>query len=368
MRSNLLITFFLCGTLSFAQKVNDLKFVDAQELEILGRAFDNTEGLYGRLPLDMKNEYREELWYLGANTAGVAVRFSSNAKALGAKWSLLNDFSMNHMASTGIKGIDLYVLNNEKWHYLGTSRPNGKQSSSLIISNMEGIEKEYLAYLPLYDAATALEFGCDSAAFISKPKQNILRSYKVTNNKPIVFYGTSIVQGGCASRPGMIHTSIIGRALQSDVINLGFSGNARCDKSMLKTLQRIDAKTYVLDFLPNCTIEMVKDSAEYFISNLAKAKPDAEIYLVENINFPTAIADTKNAKELQEENAQLYAIYERLKKNHKNLIYIKTDEIIGTDGESTVDGVHLTDLGFMRFAENLLKYIQNGLLRRSSSQ
>ena len=358
MKINLLIVFSLYGILSFAQTIDDLKFVDAQELEILGRAFDHTEGLYGRLPLDMKDEYREELWYLGANTAGVAIRFSSNAHALGAKWSLQNNFSMNHMASTGIKGIDLYVLENGKWHYLGTGRPNGKESSSLIISNMNGAEREYLAYLPLYDAAVSLEFGCDSSACISKPQQNVLRSHKISETKPIVFYGTSIVQGGCASRPGMVHTSIISRTLQTDVINLGFSGNARCDKSMLKTLERTDAKAYILDFLPNCTLQMVKDSSEYFISHLAKAKPGAKIYIIENPNFPAAIADLKNAKELKAENEELYAIYKRLKKDHKNLIYIKKDKIIGQDGEATVDGVHLTDLGFMRLAENLLKYIR----------
>lgn len=355
---NLFIVFFLCATGLFAQKTDHLKFVSAQELELLGRAFDNTEGLYGRLPLDMKDEYREVLWNLGKNTSGVAVRFSSNAKVLGVKWSVLNDFSMAHMASTGIKGIDLYVLENGKWHYLGIGRPVGEQFASVIIGNMEGAEREYLAYLPLYDAATSLEFGCDSSAFISKPKQEVLRSYKVTGLPPIVFYGTSIVQGGCASRPGMVHTSIIGRALQTDVINLGFSGNARCDKSILKTLQRIDAKAYILDFLPNCNLQMIKDSAEYFIYNLAEAKPEAVIYLVENLNFPPAIASTKVARELKEENEELYAIYEKLKKQYKNLVYIKTDNILGTDGEATVDGVHLTDLGFMRFAEHLLKYIK----------
>ena len=354
---NLLIAFSLFGLWSSAQTPNNLKFVDAQDLEILGRAFDNTEGLYGRLPSDMKNEYREELWNLGANTAGVAVRFSANAEKLWVKWSLQNDFSMHHMPATGIKGIDLYILENEKWRYAGTARPSGKQSSSLIIGNMEGFEREFLAYLPLYDAAIDVQFGCDSSAFIAKPKQNVLRSYKTTGAKPIVFYGTSIVQGGCASRPGMVHTSIIGRTLQIDVINLGFSGNARCDKSMLKTLERIDAAAYVLDFLPNCTLQMVKDSSEYFISNLAEAKPDTKIYIVENINFPVTVADTKTAKELKEKNRELYAICEQLKNKHKNLIYIKSDDLIGFDGEATVDGVHLTDLGFMRFAENLLKHI-----------
>ena len=362
---NLLIIFSLCSIFSFAQTVSELKFVDALNLEILGRAFDNTSGAYGRLPSDMQSQYRKELWELGMCTAGVAVRFSSDATVLGAKWTLLGNYTMAHMAATGQHGLDLYVLDNGKWRYLGTGIPNNNTTnlSAILIDEMEGVEKEYLLYLPLYTGATKVEIGCEQSATISKPKENVLRSHKEMGYQPIVFYGTSILQGGCASRPGMAHTSIIGRALQTDVINLGFSGNAKCDKSILETMKRIDAKAYMLDFVPNMQIDtwasgttLFTDSAETFIAGLAAAKPEATIYIVEHQNSPVIVVPA-HKETIDKHNKALLAIYNRQKVNHSNLVYIKSDGIIGNDGEGSVDGTHLTDLGFMRLAENLLKYL-----------
>ena len=362
---NLSIVFSLCAMFSFAQTVNELKFVDALDLEILGRAFDNTSGAYGRLPSDMQSQYRAELWELGKCTAGVAVRFSSNATVLGAKWTLLGNYTMAHMAATGQHGLDLYVLDNGKWRYLGTGIPDNNTTSlsAILIDEMEGVEREYLLYLPLYTGASKVEIGCNQSAAIEKPKQNILRSHKEMSYQPIVFYGTSILQGGCASRPGMAHTSIIGRALQTDVINLGFSGNAKCDKSMLETMKRIDAQAYMLDFVPNMQIDtwesgttLFADSAKTFITGLAAAKPGATIYIVEHQNSPVIVVPEHKAT-IKKHNDALFAIYNTLKETYTNLVYIKSDGIIGDDGEGSVDGTHLTDLGFMRLAENLLKYL-----------
>ena len=362
---NLLIVFILCAMFSFAQAISDLKFVDAQNLEVLGRAFDNTSGAYGRLPSDMQSQYRADLWELGKCTAGVAVRFSSNATVLGAKWTLLGNYTMAHMAATGQHGLDLYVLDNGKWRYLGTGIPNNNTTnlSAILIDEMEGVEREYLLYLPLYTGATKVEIGCEQSATISKPKQNVLRSHKAMSYKPFVFYGTSILQGGCASRPGMAHTSIIGRALQTDVINLGFSGNAKCDKSMIETLKKIDAQAYVLDFVPNMQIDtwesgtkIFTDSAKAFITGLAAAKAGAKIYIVEHQNSPVMVVPA-HKETIDKHNNALLAIYNSLKGTYTNLVYIKSTGIIGNDGEGSVDGTHLTDLGFMRLAENLLKYL-----------
>jgi len=359
---NLLITFFLCVMFSFSQTINELNFTNAQSLEIIGRAFDVTSGPYGRLPVDLQSEYRSGLWQMGACTAGVGVRFSSDATVLGVKWTLTGNWTMDHMAATGQHGVDLYVLHEGKWRYLGTGRPTGLSSSAVLIEEMDDVEREYLLYLPLYAGVTNLEIGCNQSATISTPKQNILRSQKVMGEKPIVMYGTSILQGGCASRPGMAHTSIISRALQTEVINLGFSENAKCETAMMKTLQRIDAKSYVLDFMPNMFINVTNDiftdSVTAFIAGLAADKPNAKIYIVEHQNSPVAAVVTAHKSTNQMYNNLLFAIYNRLKGTHANLVYIKSDGIIGLDGEGSVDGTHLTDLGYMRLAENLLKHLE----------
>ena len=153
---------------------------------------------YSRLPADCKDEIRKAVWDLGLNSAGLAIRFSSDSKCLGAEWTLLNNFHMAHMPGTGIRGIDLYTLNDEgTWCFIGTAQPNGKDSRNVFVRNMDGSQREYMAYLPLYDGVESLSIGIDSTATISAPRVQTHQS-----RKPIVFYGTSITQGGCASRPG----------------------------------------------------------------------------------------------------------------------------------------------------------------------
>lgn len=349
------ILFALLTLSVFAQKASELKYIDAQELTIINKGFENTEMLYSRLPADIKDVARKAVWDLGLNSAGIAVRFSSNAKCIGAKWTLLNNFNMAHMPGTGIRGIDLYTLEKGEWRFVGTAQPNGKESSNVFVRNMAGDEREYMAYLPLYDGVTAVAFGVDSTATIGKPKSAIMAQ----ESKPIVFYGTSITQGGCASRPGMTYAAIIGRRLQKQTVNLGFSGNARMDKFMAEALSRIDAEKFVIDCIPNCTLKILQDSAYFFLNYLAEARPNTPIYMVENVNFPPAIVNTVTAKDLKEQNAYWKELYRRLRKEgHKNIKYIPAKGLIGTDGECTVDGSHMTDLGFMRMADGMLKYLK----------
>ena len=197
---------------SFAQKPSELKWTDAKNLMLINQGFDNTELTYSRLPVDMKPVTRKAVWELGLNSAGLAIRFSTNSRSIGIRWTLLNYFIMHHMAGTGIRGIDLYQLDeNEHWQFIGTAIPNGKDTTKtqVVVSGMDGKDHDYMAYLPLYDGVTKVEIGVTKDANVGLPHRDVLVKGK---DKPIVFYGTSITQGGCASRPGMVYTSIISRA------------------------------------------------------------------------------------------------------------------------------------------------------------
>ena len=342
-------------SVSMAQKASELVYTDVEEFaELINKGFDNTEMRYSRLPADLKDVTRKAVWDLGLNSAGLAVRFSSNAKAMGAQWTLLNNFHMNHMPGTGIRGIDLYTLVDGQWRHIGTAQPNGKESRNIFFRNGDGSQREYLAYLPLYDGVEKLEIGVDSTATLSAPK---VVSFK--SRKPILFYGTSITQGGCASRPGMVYSSIIGRWFDCETINLGFSGNARMDKSMLEAIKRVDAEKYVIDCLPNCTQQIMKDSAYYFMSTLAKERPDVTIHMVENVEFTDRNINQRTAKDLVEKNQIWEDLYKQLRKEgYKNVKYIKAKGLVGEDDEHSVDGAHFTDLGFLRMAQSLKKYLK----------
>ncbi|MCD8182533.1 MAG: SGNH/GDSL hydrolase family protein [Bacteroides sp.] len=350
---------FLLGLLLTASVSAQIVYHDAAAFPLLGKTTDVTITRYERLPASLENVSRKPLWELGRNSAGLAVRFRSNSTRIAAKWEVLFDRNMNHMTPTGIKGLDLYCLQDGKWVFAGSGRPQGKVNEATIVKNMLPEEREYLLYLSLYDGVTSLSIGVDTLSEIGQPAVDL-----PVRRKPVVFYGTSILQGCCASRPGMAHTNILERWLNRECINLGFSGNALLDLEIADVIAGVDASMFVLDFVPNATVEQMKERAEKFYSIIRSKHPDTPILFVEDPIFTHSRFDREIAKEVKDKNETLNTIFRTLKKlGDKNIYLLASKDIIGHDGEATVDGVHFTDLGFMRYAEVLYpvikKHIEN---------
>ena len=364
---------------SWALKSSQLKYYDPRDLNlpVIGRGFADcvrqndtvSDGFYTRLPADMQN-VREALWDLGQNSAGIAIRFRTNSRAIGAQWEPLNNFSMSHMTPTGIKGLDLYALIDGEWQFAGIAQPNGKKSRNMIVKKMDGKTREYLLYLPLYDGIKSLKIGVDSSAVIEMPQVNDLLPVNpataAKEDLPIVFYGTSITQGGCATRPGMAFPAIIERKLHKETINLGFSGNGRMDRIMADKIATIQASAYVIDCVANCTYQIIKDSTDYFIRTLAQAHPDTPIYMVSNYYLPYMYFDAQSRQDAIRENELWRELCEKFRKEgFKNVHYIDVfadgnvkKSPIGPDYEACVDGIHFTDMGFVRIAEFFMKWLK----------
>lgn len=364
------------------QKASELEYYDVRELglPVIGKGFADcirqndtvSDGYYTRLPASVQNSIRKAVWDLGQNSSGIAVRFRSNSKCIGAKWKLLNNFSMAHMAATGIRGLDLYALGEDnEWHFAGTAQPNGKESRNVFIRKMDGRMREYLMYLPLYDGVISLEIGIDSTASLLMPENPDLLPLSAENpaEGAILIYGTSVTQGGCATRPGMSFTSILERWLHRQTINLGFSGNGRMDKIMADEIAKVPASVYVIDCLANCDYDIVRDSTEYFIKTIAEANPQTPILMLSNYCYPYHWLDAQFREDAAKENALWKEFCDKLRKEgYKNIKYIDLysecnmkKSAIGPDHEGTVDGVHMTDLGFLRYAETLLPYLEKAL-------
>lgn len=358
---------------AFAQKASELKYYDVRELglPVLGKGFQDcvrendtiSDGFYTRLPADLQGVVRKAVWDLGQNSAGLAVRFRTNSKCIGAAWKPLNNFGMSHMTPTGVRGLDLYSLTDGEWLFVGAGQPNGKNSRNVFIRRMNGDMREYIMYLPLYDGVIDLAIGIDSTAVIEQPQ--VMDLVPSAQDLPIVFYGTSVTQGGCATRPGMAYPSIIERKLHKETINLGFSGNGRMDKCLGEKIAKIPASMYVIDCLANCTSKIVKDSTEHFIRAIVEANPDVPVLMVSNYCYPYQYLDAQFHIDTQEENAIWKEFAQKFRKEGYNVRYIDAyakgnmkKSPIGPDHEGTVDGVHMTDVGFQRFAKFLLKYIK----------
>lgn len=342
-----LLSSLLALTLAFSS-LAELRYHDASQFKIIGKPTLATDTLYNRLPDSLCGRIRQQLWNVGRNSAGIAVRFRSNTTTIGAKWVSWHNFGMNHMTATGVRGLDLYSLQDDgSWTFVNSARPGNKpENTSSIMTGMSPEMREYLLYLPLYDSCNSLSIGVDSAAVIEMPAVDL-----PVADKPIVWYGTSITQGGCASRAGMAATAIVERALNRVVINLGFSGNGRLDPEIAEVMAAIDASVYILDCLPNVTTPQIKERTERFYSILRAAHPDTPILMVQNPEFPNMRFNAETRRLIEEKNATWYGFYSRFRSaGDRNVHFISSRGMIGDDNEATVDCAHFTDLGFERCA------------------
>jgi hypothetical protein len=215
-----------------------------------------------------------------------------------------------------------------------------------------------MLYLSLYDGIKSLEIGGDKDAVFTAPE---VESPK--KEKPIVFYGTSILQGGCVTRPGMAFTSIISRELDREVYNLGFSGNAKLDLEIAEYMASVkDPGVFVLDYAPNCTADLIDQKAEKFFRIIRKEHPDVPVIIVEPPYYPYKDFDRKVYEDFARRNEAQRRLYEKLKKSgEKKLFYIKSDQLLNGNKDATVDGVHYTDLGSVIHAEAIVPVIRRAL-------
>ena len=359
--------FFLSFLFQAGLLANDGKktvYVDASNFPIYGKAIENTSATYERLPASLEGVIRKPVWDLAHHSAGISIRFRSNSTSIRLRWISFGLHTMNHMTDTGTRGLDLYSQDpvDGHWRFVKSARPvKDTLNDQLIIDNMEPRMREYIVYLSLYEGVKKVEVGVDEGSVIEGPALNSPKK-----GSPIVMYGSSILQGGCANRPGMAFTNIISRELDREVVNLGFSGNALLDYEIAELMAQVkDPAVFVLDNVPNSDAKTIDERQEKFFRILRNAHPDVPVVFVENPNYPHLVFDKVRADDVDARNASMKAVYEKLKKaGEKKIYYIKGDKMIGLDGEATVDGTHFTDLGMVRYTEYVLPTLKKALRKK----
>lgn len=361
MKKALLILMLMALMSPACLFADDFKLVDALDLRIINKGFDNTERPYWRLPANLKDSCRPDLWNRQQCSAGIAVRFATDSRSIGVKYSLLFNAHMLHMADTGIKGTDLYILEGDSvWRHVNTNRPRIVNDSlklveATYVSNLDGAMHEYMIYMPLYDGVENLYVKVDKDARITPGNPAVIDS-----SRKIMAYGTSILQGGCASRTGMAATNIIGRELNAEVVNLGFSGEGKMDSYIASTFAAMDdVDLFLLDPIPNCT-EMMCDTLTYdFVKTIAAAHPNTPVVYVAGPIYPYARYDSHFGNYLPKKNAAALRNIKRLQdEGFKNIYWIDSVNLDGPEDDGTVDGIHLTDLGFRHYADHVLPLLK----------
>lgn len=337
-----------------------LTWRDVTTWGVEGRAWGDMERKrwFDRLPAVADGKVTAAVWGLSRDSAGMMVRFKTDATVIWADYTLLKDrLAGANMTAIGASGLDLYARDDQgKWRWVGVSRPAGKVVRQEIIGGLAPGYREYAVYLPLYNGVESLSLGVPpDARFDPLPPRTEL---------PIVFYGTSITHGASASRPGMVHTAILGRRFDRPVVNLGFSGNGRMDAAVGELLAQTAAAVYVIDCLPNMNADAVREKCVPLVKQLRAARPDTPIVLVEDRRNTNAwILPARNQHHTANHAALRESFALLQKEGVKGLHYLAGDDLLGHDAEGATDGSHPNDLGFVRQAD-LFEPVLRAALKR----
>jgi len=329
---------------------------DVAEIGVEGKGWEATRAYYDRLPARAQGVVRDVIWELSRHPTGMCAHFATDAPEIRARWRLRNPtLAMPRMPASGVSGLDLYADDGGRWRWAGAAREIASQTPDepLLTTAAPGFRR-YRLYLPVGNPVDKVEIGV--------PRGARFEGWPPRRDRPIACYGTSIVHGYAASRPGMTHVAILGRRLGRPMLNLGFSGQALMEPEIADLLAELDPLIYVLDPAPNMAADLIRERAAPFVRRLRAAHPATPIVLVEARRYTNSWICQANHEQDVQRAAAFRAAYEELcEAGIGGLTYTPGDNLLGDDGEATMDYSHPSDLGFMRMADALAPVLQETL-------
>lgn len=353
---------------------DDVVFYDVRRapFEIYGLHSPETAGDFLRMPSEVPEAVSDNLTLLNKSTAGGRVRFSTDSKYVAIKVSMPRPRVMNHMPVTGSVGFDVYCDTDAGSYFCGILAPsfnirgqsfetsidfeNSGKFETVLTLHGEGV-KNYTINFPTYSGFTELYIGLQESAYVGG-------GAKYAYDKPILYYGSSITQGGCSSRPGTTYQSIISRRFNVDHINLGFSGNGKGEDPVIEHIASLDPLIFVCDYDYNApNAEYLEPTHLKLYETFRAAHPTTPYVMVSKPDWgkPFWEIDGITRREAIHKN-----FMKGIKNGDKNLYFIDGESIFAGFGESadcTVDGCHPTDLGFFFMAERIGATIKNILMK-----
>ncbi|MBQ7879741.1 MAG: hypothetical protein IJ317_03730 [Clostridia bacterium] len=328
-----------------------------------GVFYDESRDQYYRMPYEIAATVSEGVRHLNGMSSGGRVRFSTNSPYVAVQCIAPAYFPMNHMPLTGSHGLSLYA----DGVYYSMYAPNteivikaaqaGAKSfafDGLRRIPQDGSLKTCTLYFPLYGGVRKLLIGLKKGC-----KLQAAPAYK--QEKPVVFYGSSITQGGCASHAGNDYAGFLSQWLNFDYINLGFSGNGKAEPQMNDYLAELDASVYVLDYDYNATNAEYLAKTHYpLYERILKSRPNTPIVFLTNSDGAYYPEEAKKRREI------IYATYQKAKEQgDRNVWYVSGEKMF--DGKEkwscAVDTCHPNDLGFFRIAEAVEPALKEALNR-----
>ncbi len=324
---------------------------------LAGFAWFDTDRIYRRMPVTPPQPLPPAVDQLANATAGGQIRFRTDSTKVGLRVQLAGPASMAHMPATGQCGFDCYLGEPGAQRYYFTTKWDHKQAGYefLICDVPAGPTYTVTLNFPLYQGVESVEIGLDRGAKVLPPPA-------YDSDRPVVVYGTSITQGGCASRPGMCYTNILSRRINRPFVNLGFSGNGKGEPQVARTISTIaEPGLFVLDYDANCpSLEHVQRTLPTFIDILRDAHPATPMLVISRIPVATHAWHPEGERERVARRDFFRDTVTALRDGgDANVQFLDGGDLLGDDWqECTVDSVHPNDLGFWNMARSMTPVIR----------
>lgn len=323
----------------------DLHFhsVHDRPLRVYGIFFE--DGKFRRLPEAVARTGHETVLEHHACTAGGRLRFVTDSPYIALVCRLPYVGKMAHFALTGSAGFDLYVKSGESDRYVCSLRPSFYITDSIVRGFDFGsrARREITIHFPLYSEVSELYIGlCDGATLEEAPPYAC--------ETPIVYYGHSITQGGCASRPGNAYPSILSRRLSVDHVNLGFSGGGRGEATIADYIASLPMRVLVMDYDHNApNAAHLQATHEPMFRKVREKHPDLPVVMMTATTMPRFSDDRAKRREI------IRATYLHAKEaGDENVYFVDGGALFDPYSDyATVDGSHPNDYGFVVIADAL---------------
>lgn len=323
---------------------------------LAGFPWHGQDAIYRRLPLGPAEKLPDAVDELANCSAGGQVSFQSDSRRIAIRAQLAGRANMSHMPATGQCGFDLYVGPPFAQRFHSVTKYDHTQAAYelLLFEHSNKTMRNITLNFPLYQEVREVQLGLD-------PEANIAPPSPWTVEGRIVIYGTSITQGGCASRPGMAYTNILSRTLNAEMINLGFSGNGRAEPEVINLMANVPSpRLFVLDYEANADGKLA-NTLPVAIRILRESHRTVPIMVVSRIAFSRDATHNASLRGRESSRDMQARLVEDLRASGDTGIhFVDGALLLGADfDECTVDGVHPNDLGFARIARQLDIEIRN---------
>ncbi|MBE6689122.1 MAG: hypothetical protein E7588_07605 [Ruminococcaceae bacterium] len=306
---------------------------------------------YRRMPSEIAKSVSDGVAHLSCQTAGGRIRFSTDSNYIAIKY-VGSCLAMAHMPSTGNTGFDLYIDGDNGSEYYRTFVPPTSFDKEYDRIIYLPVGKKYVTInFPLYNGVRELYIGVREGSFVGEGKK-----YKY--DKPVVYYGSSITQGGCASRPGNAYQAILSRMLDCDFINLGFSGSGKGEKNMCDYIASLDMSAFFMDYDHNApNVDHLRATHEALYLTVREKHPDIPIIMASKSD------DVKYDSFIPARRSVIYETYRKALERGENVYFIDGQQIFGVEFRDccTVDGCHPNDYGFVQMAKYFYPYLKRAL-------